>query len=41
MNALVLAGMAAVLFGMPETASAHAVFGVTGFFGGLLHRRAL
>jgi urease accessory protein len=31
------AGMAAVLFATPETASAHAVFNVTGFSGGLLH----
>jgi len=37
MNALARAGMAAVLLAVPGTASAHAVFGVTGFFGGLLH----
>jgi urease accessory protein len=37
MNALARTGMAAVLLAVPETASAHAVLGVTGFFDGLLH----
>jgi urease accessory protein len=41
MNALARAGMAAVLLAMPETASAHAVFGVTGVFGGFLHALAV
>jgi urease accessory protein len=37
MNALVRAAMAVAFLAVPERASAHAVFGVTGFFGGLLH----
>src|SRR5258708_36995165 len=37
MNALARAGMAVAFSAVPETASAHAVFGVTGFFGGFLH----
>jgi urease accessory protein len=37
MNALARLLTAAALVAIPETASAHAVFGVTGFSGGLLH----
>ena len=36
MNALARSLMAVAFLAAPETASAHAVFGVTGFFGGLL-----